>query len=442
MLHIQPGTVLANYRIVRLIARHWGGGAVYEAERVDHQRRVALKILPATTERFAREMRFAERLNHPHIVPALAVSVVDGLALIEMRLVVGQDIGVVLEQHPAGLQAPDAVAIIEQLAEAIDYAHGEGVTHRDVKPANAMLDQHRHVFLMDFGLARALDDSAITRPGEARGTDQYMAPEQWLGNAEPGSDIYSLAAVLYALLTGRAPYRGTHEALRTAHLEGAIPRPSEPKPRLAPFDAVIARGMAKVPGERHPTARALASAAREALDTISSTGRGAATRDAEEEGVALAISTDKAGNMLLARVTPDRRVEVRWHYADNPGHWTDWGHEAPPRLDQPARDIAAASLKGGHVELFALDTRNTVWHCWHWQGAGWHDRWEHRGRPFGTRELAISIAAASAHDGHLDVQVQAADGTHENIWFQAGEGVGSGWNHRDDRAKEWWPMPA
>ncbi len=165
--------------------------------------------------------------------------------------------------------APRAVAIIRQIASALDAAHAAGVMHRDVKPENILITHDDFAYLVDFGIASATTDEKLTQMGSAIGTFRYMAPERFTNSQVTyRADVYALACVLFESLTGSPPYRGNDVTLMTAHLTQSIPRASELRPGLpVAFDHVIARGMAKDPEDRHATAGDLALAAHQALAT-------------------------------------------------------------------------------------------------------------------------------------------------------------------------------
>jgi serine/threonine-protein kinase len=266
-------SMFGRYRLTRLLGRG-AFGEVYLAVDTVKNRTVALKLLiphlsgdPTFRARMAREASTAGRLNEPHVVPVHDFGEVDGQLYVDMRMVSGTNLGAVLERE--GALAPDrAVSIIYQVASALDAAHSEGITHRDVKPANILVDGHDFACLVDFGLATAAYDSKLTSTHTTIGTFAYMAPERITGeNVDSRVDVYSLACVLYQSLTGQFPYATDDAtALCAAHLTAPIPAPSQKNPNVPEkFDEVISRGMAKTPQDRYRTAGELAEAARRAL---------------------------------------------------------------------------------------------------------------------------------------------------------------------------------
>jgi predicted Ser/Thr protein kinase len=263
-----------RYRLLGELGKG-GMGQVFRAYDTATNREVALKVLAAHVaqdrhfeQRFRREAQVAARLNDPHVIPIHGYGEIDGRLYVDMPLISGQDLGSVLEESGA-MNPARAVAIIGQVAEALEAAHEFQLVHRDVKPSNILLAKRDFVYLIDFGIAKELDATRITKTGMAVGTFAYMSPERIeTGVADGSSDLYSLACVLYECLTGRLPFPGDsiHQQI-AGHLSKPAPRPSVVAASVPPaFDQVIARGMAKDPGQRYPTVMAFADAARAALD--------------------------------------------------------------------------------------------------------------------------------------------------------------------------------
>ena len=268
------GSRFGPYQLRRLLGRG-GMGEVYEAEDIRKRRVVALKLVSAHFSgnsvfraRMQREADAAGRLTEPHVVPIHDYGEIDGHFYVDMRLIDGSSLRELLTRH--GLLTPArAVAIVRQIAAALDAAHAAGVTHRDVKPANILVTPDDFAYLVDFGIARAATDPGLTQTGTTVGTYNYMAPERFTSDEVTArADIYALACVLGECLTGTPPYGSDSvERLIAAHLLEPAPRPSELRPGSVPqsLDPVIAKGMAKNPEERYRSAGELAAAANDAL---------------------------------------------------------------------------------------------------------------------------------------------------------------------------------
>ncbi|MDB6030787.1 MAG: repeat-containing protein, partial [Verrucomicrobiales bacterium] len=256
-----------DYEILEEIA-HGGMGVVYKARQLSLNRLVALKMIrlgqfasPSVIERFHNETEAAARLDHPNIVPIYEVGERDGLHYFSMKLVEGKN----LEQAVSGKAFPlrRAAEILVKVAEAVHYAHQRGILHRDLKPANILLDQNGEPYVTDFGLAKLAEkESSLTQSLSMMGTPAYMSPEQAAGGAKQltvASDVYSLGAILYHLLTGRAPFEGATEVeiLRKVLDE----EPVEPN-RLNPevdrdLQTVCLKCLQKKPENRYESAQAV-----------------------------------------------------------------------------------------------------------------------------------------------------------------------------------------
>jgi predicted Ser/Thr protein kinase len=270
---IAVGAEVRGFRIEAELGRG-GMGVVYLAEQLSLGRKVALKVMapdlsadPGFAERFTREARLAASLDHPNVIPVFETGSIDGVLYLAMRYVPGTDLRALLAAR-GPLSGEQAVAIIQQLAGALDAAHARGLVHRDVKPANVLLADHdpgAHVYLADFGLTKEIESQSgsLTKTGQLVGTLDYVAPEQIEGRAiDARTDTYSLGCVLFQMLAGRVPYQGTEAHKLWAHLSEPPPSLEGPgPPGAARFDAVIQRAMAKDPGERYPSAGDLGRAA-------------------------------------------------------------------------------------------------------------------------------------------------------------------------------------
>jgi hypothetical protein len=262
-----PGTTFAGYRVDSVLARG-GMGVVYRATDLALDRPVALKVMAPELAgdkrfraRFLKEPRLAASLDHANVVPIYGAGEQDGQLYLAMRFVEGSDLKTVLEHE----LAPDRLLrILAQVAAALDAAHRRGLVHRDVKPANVLVDESDHAYLTDFGITKLVggDSGDSTRTGQIVGTLDYIAPEQIRGGVVDGrSDCYSLACVLYEGLTGAPPFAHRPEAETLwAHMQQAPPALRE-----AAIDAVLQRALAKDPDRRHATCTELIEAARAAL---------------------------------------------------------------------------------------------------------------------------------------------------------------------------------
>lgn len=302
------GTPFGRYRLIELLGRG-GMGEVWRAHDTAIDRTVAIKILsaqvsqdPVFEQRFRREAFAAARLNSPHVVPIHTHGEIDGRLFVDMRLIEGSDLQSLLDRGP--LSPERAVHIVEQIAKALHAAHKVGLLHRDVKPSNVLLDDDDFAYLIDFGIARAIGERGLTMAGEVVGTYHYMAPERFYAgqpdspSVDARSDVYALACVLYECLTAEHPFPGDSiEQQITSHLTTPPPRPSNTNPRLpGAFDGVIAKGMAKNPGDRYNTAVELAHAARDALTTaVAPPHPSARTQPAIPRGVIPGAHPDNRG---------------------------------------------------------------------------------------------------------------------------------------------------
>ncbi len=236
----QTPRVLGDFKLLREVGRG-GMGAVFEAEQVSLQRRVAVKVLrfgpvadSAAVERFRREAETVAHLHHTNIVPIFFVGSQHGVNYYAMEFIDGRSLAQVLEEHPGGVEPRRAVEWGLQAAEALSHAHLRGVIHRDIKPSNLLLDDEGRIWLTDFGLAKRLDDVTLSKTGALLGTPRYMSPEQAMASKHPvdhRTDIYSLGATLYELMTGRpvfqadSPHQVIHQIL---HQDPLPPRQLSP----------------------------------------------------------------------------------------------------------------------------------------------------------------------------------------------------------------------
>ena len=259
--------MIGGYRIEEEVGRG-GMGVVYRAHDTRLDRPVALKLIapelaedPEFRERFLRESRLAAAIDHGNVLPIYEAGEQDGRLFLSMRFVQGSDLKEVLRSRKT-LPPGEAVSILARVADALDAAHAKGLVHRDVKPANVLLDERGHPYLSDFGLTKQAGD-ASTRTGQIVGTLDYLAPEQIRGEDVDGrTDQYALACVLYECLAGEAPFhRRTEAETLWGHMQ-------DPPPALRGYpalDPVLARGLAKEGAERYASCSDLLAAAHTAL---------------------------------------------------------------------------------------------------------------------------------------------------------------------------------
>lgn len=273
------GRRIAEYLLQDEIGRG-GMAVVYRAEDLRLGRTVALKLLAPELarndtfrQRFAHESRVAAAIDHPHIVPVFEAGEHDGVLYIAMRYVEGRDLRALLDRD-GRLPLETACRIALQVASALDAAHAHDLVHRDVKPGNILIadgtdsDRPEHAYLTDFGLTKkSLSLTGFTRVGQFVGTLDYVAPEQISGRPVDGRcDVYSLACVVFEMLTGAPPFRRDDDmALLWAHQYDPAPALTDLRPDLpAAVDAVMARSLAKAPQDRFDTCRDSVTALRTA----------------------------------------------------------------------------------------------------------------------------------------------------------------------------------
>ena len=262
-----PAEIGTRYRIEREIGRG-GMAVVHLADDLRHRRKVAIKFIqPELAQavgaaRFLREIEIAAQLTHPHIVPLYDSGEIDGRLFYVMPFLEGESVRARIDRERQ-LPVADALAIARQVASALEYAHGRNVVHRDIKPENILLYEGE-AMVADFGIALAVSAAAsprITGTGLVVGTPQYMSPEQALGEgADARSDQYSLASVLFEMLTGETPYSGTTAyAILSKRLVDPVPSVRRLRSTV-PFvvDRALTRALAKTPADRFPSVAAFA----------------------------------------------------------------------------------------------------------------------------------------------------------------------------------------
>jgi serine/threonine protein kinase len=368
-----PAT-LGDFRLGRELGRG-GMGVVYEAEQVSLRRKVALKVLPLAAtldprrlQRFQNEARAAASLHHTNIVPVFAVGEQQGVHYYAMQLIAGQTLAAVLQElrgqaqpqttspaavestAPQGALSTDAgvgsgaylggvARLGAQAAEALDYAHQLGVVHRDVKPGNLMVDARGQVWVTDFGLALFQQGEAgLTLTGDLVGTLRYMSPEQALGKRiviDHRTDVYSLGATLYELLTLQPVFPGTdrQEVLRQIAFEEPATLRTLNKAVPAELETIVLKALEKSPAERYATAQELA----DDLRRFWRTGR------------------SRRGARALCKGCENGRAGT--------GHWS-WRRRAAfwSRLP-PSPAVSAGCLATGRLGSVRPKAR-CVMHCW------------------------------------------------------------------------------
>jgi tRNA A-37 threonylcarbamoyl transferase component Bud32/streptogramin lyase len=355
--HLPIGAEFHGYRIDALIG-HGGMGVVYRAFDLRLKRHVALKLMAPDLsrdarfrERFAREAQLAMVLEHPNVVPIHDAGEADGQLYLIMRDVEGTDLRTLL-QREGPLAPARALAIVTQVAAALDAAHAQGLVHRDVKPSNVLLDGGEHAYLADFGLTRRFsDESVLTADTRSLGTPAYLAPEQIEGGPVDGrADIYSLACLLFECLTGTAPFSSDSRlGVAWAHLEEEPPSLSARMRGLpGAADAIVAKGMAKAPGDRYATCAELVRAAAEALGLEASRRRGRSVVALGAAAAAVVIAAAAVAALAFTR--------------------GDAAAGSPPavhanslvRLDPRTNDIAAV-IDVGEGPIATAAAGHTVW---------------------------------------------------------------------------------
>ncbi len=326
---------------IESVAGRGGMGVVYRATQLGLDRVVALKLVAPERAadanfraRFERESRVAAAIEHPNVIPVYGAGEEDGQLYLLMRWVPGTDLQALIRRS-GRLGHVHAATIVAQVAAGLDAAHAVGLVHRDVKPANVLLegeDGSGHVYLSDFGLT--LDPSADTRvtgSDEWFGTVDFMAPEQFEGDSpDARTDVYALGCVLNAALTGEPPFaRGSVPGTILAHLHDPPPRPSDTAGVPKAFDHVVARALAKRPSDRYRSAGELGRAALAAAGT----GQNGGERTGESSDT-LALTN---GSQVIR--TSRRRATFGGQRAPSRDRATETG-VAPPHL--------CGAPRGGH----------------------------------------------------------------------------------------------
>jgi YVTN family beta-propeller protein len=318
MAELPPGAVVAGCRVDAVVGRG-GMGVVYRATQLSLERPVALKAItpelagdPTFRERFKRESRIAASIEHPNVIPVYEAGEGEGMLYLIMRYVEGTDLRALIDSE-GGLPAERAARIVGQVAAALAAAHRRDLIHRDVKPANVLIDaggERDHAYLTDFGIARhAAATSGLTRTGSVIGTLDYLAPERIQDQGGDGrADVYALGCVLFEALTGALPYERDNDVAKMyAHLSAPVPSAREVAPEVPEeLDSLARRAMAKDPDDRFATAGEMAdaladtlparpratSAPAEAQPAVGDAGAVAAVAGAEPRAAPLGLSEE------------------------------------------------------------------------------------------------------------------------------------------------------
>src|SRR5438067_751264 len=335
------GAKLGNYRILEKIGAG-GQGTVYKATDTKLGRPVVIKVLPpeltvkeANLKRFEREARLASALDHPNICTIFDLNDIDGVHYIAMQFVEGKNVRELVNGRPLDLRS--ALSITIQVADALSAAHERGIIHRDIKAGNVMVTPSGQVKVLDFGLAKLVDESHITggihhtdltEVGIPYGTATYAAPEQARGErVDARADIFSTGVLLYELLTGTWPFQGTTSVdVRHAVLHQEPPLLSETRPGPTPprLQAILDKALAKDPKNRYQKAAALRNDLRTVLREIE-TGTLQSFAEPMTPVTPRHLSgTGRVGRAMrwLRGVTGERTSQQRASTSDRPAHVT------------------------------------------------------------------------------------------------------------------------
>jgi serine/threonine-protein kinase len=337
-----------------------GMGVVYRGYQPNLDREVAVKILPPSLadqegyiDRFTREARTAAALEHAHIVPIYDYGTQQELSYVVMRLLTGgslaQRMAQRIKDNSPMPSAGEVSRMLKEIASALDYAHSRGVIHRDIKAGNIMFDNHGSAYLVDFGIAKLIDNLGLTGSGLAVGTPTHMSPEQWRGDAiTPATDQYALGVVIFELIAGKLPFESsTAYALMHKHLH----EPPTPLHTVRPdlpieVESVLQQAMAKDPADRFPTATAFANEFEQAVQ--SSDGRSTQFFTFEVRPIRL-----KADGELLSGVIANSGL----NRANTPRSTADGAAYGASVAGTPAPDLPKAKNKNQPLSIESPDMK-------------------------------------------------------------------------------------
>ncbi len=360
MAELPTGSLLAGCRIEGIVGRG-GMGVVYRATQLSLERPVALKVIAPDfagditfRERFKRESRIAASIEHPNVIPVYEAGEGEGQLYLIMRYVEGTDLRAVIDGEGGGLSPERAAQLVAQVAAGLAAAHRRDLIHRDVKPANVLIDaggEREHAYLTDFGIARhSSATSGLTHTGALIGTMDYLAPERIQDQGGDGrADVYALGCVLFEALTGARPFERDNDVAKMyAHLSAPVPSARELRPDLPPeLDELAQRAMAKDPDDRFASAGEMSEAL---TDTLPS-------RPITAPSPALPLDGDRARRRRRPRPRRARRGPSRSPPApSDPGTEPAATERAEPAPSAPGTEAApAAPAAGEPAELAATE---------------------------------------------------------------------------------------
>ena len=388
------GETISHYRVIKPLGSG-GMGVVYEAEDVSLGRRVALKALPpelalddVRRQRFAREAKAIAALNHPNIVTVFAVEEVGGRLYIAMELVEGRTLMALMPRN--GLPLNEMLKLAVQMADALSAAHQRGITHRDIKPANIMVTHDSRVKVLDFGLAKLMEDERgdssttltacgpATREGHIVGTVAYMSPEQAQGSAvDSRSDIFSLGIVLYEMATGVRPFGGDTNVATMASIVKDTPKLASDVRAEVPIELarVLRRCLQKDPDQRYQSAKDLRNDLAELKDE-SASGELPSARAGQPNAPTVSRRLLRAGAAALAVLAVSAALaQLGWVPFRGAGNGTSPppdgpggigiptqvtsspGWETQPALSPDGSLVAYASNEAGNAEISVVGFR-------------------------------------------------------------------------------------